>query len=325
MLDFPYLWPAFLSGVALLLFLDLFVFHRKAHIIGVREAVITWSCYVALAFLFAAALFTLDGPDAGSEFLTAYLIEVSLSLDNIFVIALIFKAFSVPEEAQHRVLFYGIAGAILIRLSLILPGAELVDRYYWIGYVLGLILLVSGAKMMFGDSSEEFDPQQSRTVRLLMKTGRAVDRYHGERFLIRRDGRYWMTPLFIVLVTVEVTDLIFAVDSIPAVLAVSDRAFIVFSSNVFAILGLRVLFFILAGVMRHFRFLEPALALILVLIGARMLLHEVVHVPSMAVLLGTLFILAGGIILSRLFPASDPEHGKSGPMGDESEARHESV
>ncbi len=273
MLDFPYLWPAFLTGVALLLFLDLFVFHRKAHVIGVREALLTWSLYVLIALVFAGGLFLMDGTEAGSQFLTGYLIEVSLSFDNVFVIALIFRAFSVPGEAQHRVLFYGVAGAILMRLSLILPGVELVDSYHWLGYVLGLVLLLSGAKMMFGNDLENFDPKTSRTVRLLMKSGRALEDYHGERFLVRRDGRYWMTPLFVVLVTVEVTDLIFAVDSIPAVLAVSDKAFIVFSSNVFAILGLRVLFFVLAGMMRQFRFLEPALALILVLIGVRMLLE----------------------------------------------------
>ena len=302
MLDLPYLWPAFLCGVALILFLDLFVFHRKAHVISTREALLTWSVYGMMALVFGGMLFLLDSPEAGSQFLTGYLVELSLSFDNVFVIALIFKAFSVPAEAQHRVLFYGIAGAILMRLSLIVPGAELVDRYQWIGYILGFILLISGAKMMFGSDIESFDPKESRTVRLLAKTGRAVDQYHGERFLIWKNGRYWMTPLFVVLATVEVTDLIFAIDSIPAVLAISDNAFIVFSSNVFAILGLRVLFFVLAGMMRQFRYLEPALALILVLIGVRMLMEGIFHVPSWVVLCGTLALLFGGVLLSFLNP-----------------------
>lgn len=226
MFDHDWLWPGFLAFVALVLFFDLFVLHRKDRVITTREALLTVAGYVSLAMLFAASIFYFEGRQRGSEFLTGYLVEQALSLDNIFVIALIFAYFKVPAEAQYRVLFYGIVGAIVMRLSLIVPGVHLVDQFWWIGAILGVVLLVSGYKMMMSDG-DMADPGNSRVVKWLRSTGRVTEDYEGSKFLVRRNGLLFMTPLFLVLVTVEVTDLVFAVDSIPAVLAISNDPFIV--------------------------------------------------------------------------------------------------
>ncbi|HEU4987255.1 MAG TPA: TerC family protein, partial [Rhizobiaceae bacterium] len=204
---YDWLWPGFLTFVAIILFFDLFVLHRKDHVISTREAMITVGGYVSLAMLFAVGVFYFGGADRGAEFLTGYLIEQALSLDNIFVIALIFTYFQVPAEAQYRVLFYGIVGAIVMRLSLIVPGVHLVEHFWWVGALLGLVLLISGYKMM--TSGEEMtDPGDSRIVKWLRSTGRVTEDYEGSKFLTRRSGILFMTPLFLVLVTVEVTDLV---------------------------------------------------------------------------------------------------------------------
>lgn len=236
-----WLWPGFLGFVALILFVDLFVLHRRDHAISMREALMTVGGYVTLAMLFAVGVFAVAGVERGAEFLTGYLVEQSLSLDNIFVIALIFTYFKVPEEAQYRVLFYGIVGAIVMRLSLIVPGVKLVEEFKVIAMALGALLIFSGFKMM-RSGDDTIDPGDSRVVKFLRRTGRVTEHYEGSHFFTRRNGLLFMTPLFVVLVTVELTDLVFAVDSIPAVLAISNDPFIVFSSNVFAIMGLRVLY-----------------------------------------------------------------------------------
>jgi len=294
-----WLWPGFLAFVAIILFIDLFVLHRRDHVISTSEAVKTVASYVTLAMLFAVGVFVFAGPDRGAEFLTGYLIEQALSLDNIFVIALIFTYFKVPAEAQYRVLFYGIVGAIVMRLSLIVPGVKLVDQFYFIAIALGVLLIFSGFKMMTS-GDEMIDPGESRVVKLLMRTGRVTNEYEGSKFLTRRNGLLYMTPLFVVLVTVELTDLVFAIDSIPAVLAISNDAFIVFSSNVFAILGLRALFFVLSGMLRAFRHLKTGLSLVLVFIGFKMLLGEYIEIPSLAALAVTVLIIGGSVIASML-------------------------
>jgi tellurite resistance protein TerC len=294
-----WLWPGFLAFVATILFVDLFVLHRKDHVISSREAGITVAGYVTLAFLFGAGVFWFGGADKGAEFLTGYLVEQALSLDNIFVIALIFSYFRVPPEAQYRVLFYGIVGAIVMRLSLIVPGVKIVDEFEWIGMALGALLVFSGYKMM-RSGDDMIDPGQSRIVRLLKKTGRVTDEYEGSRFFVTRQGLLYMTPLFVVLVTVEFTDLIFAVDSIPAVLAISNDPFIVFSSNVFAIMGLRALFFVLSGMMRDFHHLKTGLSLVLIFIGGKMLLAHVYKVPSTVALMVTAILIIGSVVTSVL-------------------------
>jgi tellurite resistance protein TerC len=294
-----WLWPGFLAFVAIILFVDLFVLHRKDHVISPREAGVTVAGYVTLAFLFGAGVFWFAGPSRGAEFLTGYLVEQALSLDNIFVIALIFSYFRVPSEAQYRVLFYGIVGAIVMRLSLIVPGVKIVDQFEWIGMALGALLIFSGYKMMTS-GDDMIDPGQSRVVRLLKKTGRVTDEYEGSRFFVTRQGLLYMTPLFVVLMTVEFTDLIFAVDSIPAVLAISDDPFIVFSSNVFAIMGLRALFFVLSGMMREFHHLKTGLSLVLIFIGGKMLLAHVYKVPSTVALAVTAILILGSVAASVL-------------------------
>ncbi|MDF1601456.1 TerC family protein [Mesorhizobium sp. YIM 152430] len=311
MFDHEWLWPGFLAFVALILFFDLFVLHRKDHVISTREAMVTVAGYVSLAMLFAASIFYFEGRQRGSEFLTGYLVEQALSLDNIFVIALIFAYFKVPQEAQYRVLFYGIVGAIVMRLSLIVPGVHLVDQFWWVGALLGVVLLVSGYKMMTSDG-EMADPGNSRVVKWLRSTGRVTDEYEGSKFLTRRNGVLFMTPLFLVLVTVEVTDLVFAIDSIPAVLAISNDPFIVFSSNVFAIMGLRALFFVLSGMMREFRFLKHGLSLVLIFVGAKMIVQHWYKLPSEISLSVVAALILGSVLLSWLIKEGEaeetPEH-----------------
>ncbi|WP_292896144.1 TerC family protein [Nitratireductor sp.] len=292
-----WLWPGFLAFVAVVLFFDLFVLHRRDHVITTREAMKTVAGYVALAMIFAMGVFYFGGKDRGAEFLTGYLIEQALSLDNIFVIALIFTYFKVPSEAQYRVLFYGILGAIVMRLSLIVPGVKLVDQFMVIGMALGALLVFSGFKMMTSDE-EMIDPGESRIVKLLMKTGRVTQEYEGSRFLTKRNGVLFMTPLFVVLVTVEFTDLIFAVDSIPAVLAISNDPFIVFSSNVFAVMGLRAMFFVLSGMMRTFKHLKTGLSLVLMFIGLKMLVAHWIKIPSPLALSVTVLLIGGSIVAS---------------------------
>lgn len=311
MFDHEWLWPGFLAFVALILFFDLFVLHKKDHVISTREAFLTVGGYVSLAMLFAASIFYFEGRQRGSEFLTGYLVEQALSLDNIFVIALIFAYFKVPQEAQYRVLFYGIVGAIVMRLSLIVPGVHLVEQFWWVGALLGVVLLISGYKMMTSDG-EMADPGNSRVVKWLRSTGRVTDEYEGSKFLTRRNGVLFMTPLFLVLVTVEVTDLVFAIDSIPAVLAISNDPFIVFSSNVFAIMGLRALFFVLSGMMREFRFLKHGLSLVLIFVGAKMIVQHWYKLPSEISLSVVAALILGSVLLSWLIKEGEseetPEH-----------------
>ncbi len=297
-----WLWPGFLLFVGAILFFDLFVLHRKARVITTREAMITVGGYVSLAILFGIGVLLFAGADRASEFATGYLLEQALSMDNIFVIALIFTYFNVPSEAQHRVLFYGIVGAIFMRLSLIVPGVHLVDKFHVIGMALGALLVYSGYRMM-RSQGESIDPGNSRIVRFLRRSGRVTDEYEGSKFLTRRHGVLYMTPLFVVLVTVELTDLVFAIDSIPAVLAISNDPFIVFSSNVFAVMGLRALYFVLSGMMREFRYLKVGLSLVLVFIGFKMMLVEYVRVPSLLALLVTVLLVGGSILASILLPA----------------------
>ncbi|MCC0039853.1 MAG: TerC family protein [Brucellaceae bacterium] len=300
-----WLWPGFLGFVALILFVDLFVLHRRDHAISMREALMTVGGYVTLAMLFAVGVFAVAGVERGAEFLTGYLVEQSLSLDNIFVIALIFTYFKVPEEAQYRVLFYGIVGAIVMRLSLIVPGVKLVEEFKVIAMALGALLIFSGFKMM-RSGDDTIDPGDSRVVKFLRRTGRVTEHYEGSHFFTRRNGLLFMTPLFVVLVTVELTDLVFAVDSIPAVLAISNDPFIVFSSNVFAIMGLRALFFVLAGMLHEFHHLKTGLSLVLMFIGAKMLTAEYVEIPSLVALAITVLLIGGSVMASIITRAETP-------------------
>lgn len=309
MISQEWLWPGFLAFVAAILFFDLFVLHRKDHVISTREAMITVAGYITLALAFGAGVFHFAGPQRGSEFLTGYLIELALSMDNIFVIALIFAYFQVPASAQYRVLFYGILGAILMRLSLIVPGVKLVDQFFWIGMLLGLVLIYSGYRMMTSHG-DMVNPGESRIVNWLRRTGRVTESYEGSKFLVRRNGLLFMTPLFVVLVTVELTDLVFAIDSIPAVLAISNDPFIVFSSNVFAVMGLRAMFFVLSGMMRRFRYLKTGLSLVLVFVGFKMLVQHWYKLPS-ELALGVVAALILGSVAASILSGEEEGEGES--------------
>jgi tellurite resistance protein TerC len=293
-------WIGFITFVLVMLTLDLGVFHRKAHVVKPKEAGGWVAFWTSLALIFAAGIWWMEGrgmvthaPGAGAlwlTFLTGYVIELSLSVDNLFVIIVIFEYFKVPAIAQHRVLFYGILGAIVMRGLFIGIGAFLLARFEWILYVFGAMLLFTGIRMMF-KQDEEFEGDQNKVVKLVRRYVRMTPRYDGTKFFTIENGVKLATPLFLVLVLVEFTDLIFAVDSIPAIFGITRDPFIVFTSNIFAILGLRSMFFLLAAVVQQFYLLKYGLAIILSFIGVKMLIEHWYHIPimvSLAIVLGTL-------------------------------------
>ncbi len=291
-----------------MLAIDLGVFNRKPHEVSYKDASIWSAVWVALALIFAALLF---GPlgwelfgearnQKALEFLTGYLIELSLSVDNLFVFVLIFSYFKVPAKYQHRVLFWGVMGALVMRVLMILIGSELIERFHWVIYIFALILIYGGIKMIRHDT-EEADPTKNPVLRLFQKLVPVTSSLHGHSFFVREGGRLMATPLCVVLVAIETTDLIFAVDSIPAVLAVTRDPFVVFTSNVFAILGLRAMYFALAGILKLFRFLHYGLSAILVFIGAKMLLSDTPYaietVQSLVVVVSLLVVSVSASLL----------------------------
>lgn len=293
----PALWLGFNAFVVLLLVLDLLVLHRKEHEISVKEALLTSAAWIALALAFNVVLYFWRGGEAALQFLSGYLIEKSLSVDNIFVFILVFAAFGVPKANQFRVLFWGVLGALVLRGALILAGSALLERFHWLIYVFGAFLVLTGAKMAFGKDAEPH-PERNPLVRLARRFLPITEGFEGGKFFTRRGGAIMATPLFLVLLVIETTDLVFAVDSIPAIFAVTEDPFIVYTSNVFAILGLRALYFALAGVVAKFRYLKPALSAILAFVGVKMLLSGYFHIPtglSLGVIGG---ILAIAILLS---------------------------
>lgn len=302
-----WLWVGFNVFVIALLAIDLGVFHRKAHAVGTKEAAIWTVVWISLALLFNAGIFLLEGREPGMMFLAGYLIEKSLSVDNIFVFVMLFSFFAVPREYQHRVLFWGILGALVMRGTLIGVGAYLISQFHWILYIFGAFLVFTGIRMALHQEDDEVNIADNRVVRLVRKLIPITSRYQGDRFFIRRLGVLVATPLLLVLVIVETTDLVFALDSIPAIFAVTQDPFLVYTSNVFAILGLRSLYFLLANVMGNFRFLQTGLAVILVFVGAKMLLADIYHVPIFASLAVIAAVLAIAIVASWLFPAAEPE------------------
>ena len=273
----PWHWIAFIACVIVFLALDLGLFHRKAHVVRFREALIWTAVWFTLAMVFALGIRHLGTPKDSLEFVTGYLIELSLSMDNVFVIALIFTYFRVPSEYQHRVLFWGILGALLMRGLLIGVGVALIDWLDWILYVFGAFIVYTGVKMFFVDN--DVDPEKNKIIRLARKFFPITPHFDGQKFRTEWNGAMALTPLALVLLMVETTDLLFAFDSIPAIFAVTRNPFIVFTSNVFAILGLRSLYFVLAGAIEYFRYLKYGLAVVLVFIGVKMLIdpHDNEH------------------------------------------------
>jgi len=300
----PLLWGGFTLLVLALLAIDLGVFHRREHAVNTREALIWTAVWIALAMVFNAGVYHWFGPERGLEFLTGYLIEKALSVDNIFVFIVIFSYFKVPPAYQHRVLFWGILGALIMRAVFILLGAALLQHFHWIIYVFGAFLIFTGLKML--RRAAEMHPERNPLFLLFHRYVPSVKTYHGPRFTVIESGKRVATPLLLVLIAVEATDIVFAVDSIPAIFAITLDPFIVYTSNIFAILGLRALYFVLAGVMDRFHLLRYGLALVLVFVGLKMTLTDVYKVPITASLAVVATLLAGSIALSLLRPPSAP-------------------
>jgi tellurite resistance protein TerC len=286
-----------------MLALDLGVFNRRAHSVGFREA-LGWSgMWVALAASFGAIVYFWHGRTASLEFATGYLIELSLSVDNLFVFLMIFRYFRVPDQLQHRVLFWGILGALITRGAFILAGVGLIRQFHWIIYVFGALLVWSGIKLL-QQGDEEIDPEKNPMLRLFRRWMPVTDDYVGDKFWVRQPGLY-ATPLVVVLLVVETTDILFAVDSIPAVLAITLNAFIVYTSNVFAIMGLRSMYFAVAGMMDVFEYLHYGLSAVLILVGGKMLASHYYTVPTYVALAGVVGVLAISVAASVVFPRKD--------------------
>jgi len=290
----PMLWAGFIAFVLAMLAVDLGVFHRKAHVVGAREALAWSGVWVGLALLFNLGVWHWFGAERGLEFLTGYLIEKSLSIDNVFVFVIIFGALGIPALYQHRVLFWGIVSALVMRAAMIFAGSALLSRFHWLIYLFGGFLVLTGVKLYLQRGKEQH-PEDGLFLRLARRVIPSSSRLDGERFFSRENGRRVATPLFLALLLVEVTDVIFAVDSIPAIFAITLDPFIVFTSNIFAILGLRSLFFLLAGMVDRFRYLKVGLSGVLVFVGAKMTLVDLYKVPPAVSLLVVLAILGAAV------------------------------
>jgi len=296
-----YLWIGFLGFVVVMLALDLGVFHRKTHEVKIKEALIWSAVWISLALVFNYGIFIFMGREKAIEFLTGYLIEKSLSIDNLFVFIMVFTYFNVDTKYQHKILFWGILGALIMRAIFIFAGVALISMFHWIIYVFGGFLIFTGVKMLF-HKDEKMDPDKNPLVRLFKRFFPVTNTMHGSRFFVKIDGKTVATPIFIVLLVIEFTDLIFAVDSIPAILAISSDTFIIFTSNVFAILGLRALYFALAGITKYFYYLKYGLSAILVFVGIKMVVAEFYKIPVVYSLLTILGILVISILFSMVFP-----------------------
>jgi tellurite resistance protein TerC len=319
-------WLAVLAAILAMLAVDL-IAHRHAHVIGVREAAAWSAVWVALGVGFGALVWWLYGAELGQQYFAGYLIEKSLAVDNVFVWAVIFGYFAVPRDLQHRVLFFGVVGALVFRGVFIAAGAVLITNFSWILYVFAAFLIYTGV-MMIRRRDEHLDPEKSRVLTLFRRRVPMTDAYHGQRFLVRRDGVLLATPLLAVLVLVEVTDIVFAVDSIPAIFAVTDEPFLVFTANAFAILGLRAMYFLLADLMHRFVHLKLGLALVLVWVGIKMLLKvDVYYIPTTLSLAVITTILAVSVVTSlratrgracRCCSAPGPGRSSTLPTGPDS-------
>jgi tellurite resistance protein TerC len=311
-----WLWAGFTAFVLLLLGIDLGLFNRKAHAISYKQAVAWSAVWITLAVLFAGVIYwrRFDELGAGGaqdsvlKYLTGYIIELSLSVDNLFVFLLIFSYFKVPAKYQHRVLYWGVLGALVMRAVMIIVGAALIAKFHWIIYLFGAFLIYTGVKMFLQKESDDVNPENNLAVRGVSRVLPVTRGYDGEHFFTRKNGKLYGTLMLLVLVTVEVTDLVFAVDSIPAIFAITTDPFIVYTSNVFAILGLRTFYFLLAGVVEKFHYLKLGLAIVLTFVGLKMLVEGFVHpyVDEGHIILFSLgfviFVLLGSVAASLLFP-----------------------
>jgi len=316
------MWIGFNVFILAMLGLDLRVFHRKAHVVGVRESLLWTAFWIALSLLINLGIFFWRGSDTALEFLTAYLVEKSLSVDNLFVFLLIFSYFAVPALYQHKVLFWGILGAMVMRLAFILTGVTLIETFHWVLYVFGAFLILTSIRMAL-QKDRQVEPERNPVLRLFRRFLPVTGGYEGDRFFVKRAARYIATPLFVVVLVVETTDVVFAMDSIPAVLGITVDPFIVYSSNVCAILGLRALYFALAGIMRTFRYLHYGLVAVLFFIGVKMLIAEIYEIP-VGIALG---VVASALLVSSLLSIIWSRRAgivlaPPGPHGGETEACH---
>ncbi len=313
----PWLWIAFTLGVLVLLVIDLSLFGRGNHKVQTKAALLESGIWIAVALCFNAWFAMSFGTELGLEFLTGYLVEKSLSVDNLFVILLIFSSFRIPDAYQHRVLFYGVLGAIVLRAIFILLGAHLLNSFHWVLYIFGLILVITAIKFL-RETDEKIDAKENWSIRLLKRIFPTTDKFNGSHFFAMEGGVRKATPIFLALVVIEVTDLVFAVDSIPAVFAVTQDAFVAFASNILAILGLRALYFVLADWVTKLRYLKPGLAAILGFIGAKMLLVDFIKIPSWISLL-VIFMVLTTAGLSSWYVVKVEERKKTGvdPFGQE--------
>lgn len=301
-----YVWIGFIAFVILLLTLDLGVIHRKSHEVKIKEALIWSAVWISLALIFNYGVYYFLGKEKALEFLTGYLIEKSLSVDNLFVFIMLFSFFDVKPIYQHKVLFWGILGALVLRAIFIFAGVALISKFHWIIYIFGGFLVYTGFKMLFHNDAK-IEPDKNPLVRLFKKFFPVTETMHGDNFFVKINSKRYATPLFVVLLVVEFTDLIFAVDSIPAILAVSNDTFIIFTSNVFALLGLRALYFALAGITKYFHYLKYGLSAILVFVGIKMVIVDFYKIPIVYSLFTIVGILTLSILLSLLFPKKEKE------------------
>jgi tellurite resistance protein TerC len=322
----PALWIGFLTFIAAMVAVDLGVFHRKTRDVTFTEAILWTAVWSTLALAFSGLLFCLPGfgPQAAGEFLTGYLLELALSVDNMFVFVLIFGLFAVPSAYQHRVLFWGIMGAVVLRGAFIVAGTAIVERFHWVLYIFGAILFGTGVRLLWTGGVEDRDQniKESWTVKIVTRLlgGRMTEGYRRQRFFVREGGRLLATPLLLVLCVIELSDVLFALDSIPAIFAVTTNSFLVFTSNMFAILGLRSIYFILNNLLPLFRFLKRGVALVLVFIALKILSMDLIHYvgwthfPTWISLTVVATLLFGSILLSKVIPPpSEKKRGRVGP------------
>lgn len=316
MTEFPlWSWGAFSAFILLMLALDLFVLHRDAKEISFKEASVLSAFWIALALLFGIFVWMWAGPQTGGEYFAGYLIEKALSVDNVFVFALIFAYFAVPLRYQYRVLFWGVVGALVLRAIFILAGAELLNRYDFMVYVFGFFLVYTGIRMARHKDSD-VDPGRNPLLRLLRRIMPVTEGYRGQRFVVREGGKWVATPLLAVLVAVETTDVVFAVDSIPAIFAITDDTFVIWTSNAFAILGLRALYFMLAGLMQRFIYLKIGLSIILVFVGVKFLLTDIVGKVPIWISLPFIATAVGVSIAASLYKTRG-QSAENPPSGEE--------
>jgi tellurite resistance protein TerC len=308
-------WIGFFFLILGLLALDIVVFNRKAHEVKLREALL-WSVFwISIAMIFNVVIYFSRGGESAVQYFTAYIVEKSLSVDNLFVFLMLFTYFQVPGKYQHKVLFWGIIGALVMRMLFIFAGIALISKFHWMLYLFGAVLIYSGLKML-KSKDVEVHPESNPVLKLFRKIMPVTNEYHGASFFVWQDSRWYATPLIVVLLVIETTDVVFAVDSVPAVLAISQDAFIVYTSNIMAILGLRALYFALAGVMRLFRFLHYGLATILVFIGIKMLAADFIHLPIIL----SLGVIGGVLVISIAASLFLPEHEKENTRGNDPES-----